>query len=253
VRILAIHFWDTRPELRDFWPKNFPVWEHNFEVMGRDLRWDVEHVVFLNWVADRPCVLNWLYRRGIRYERWDKRLSNRGQDHLVAFNKVAAEAYARIDFDGVDLVFSCTQDFVLVNHYDTSFFEVMYALMEPEGHPRNKKLGLYYYGACNYVSCATKPGAPASRYRHNGACSVGMYKIKELQYVMQSVNQTDMASECYLAHRLHKHCVYQQVIPEFYFGEYQVSKEEREGEWGEMVVAYARDPHQTWKMRKWER
>lgn len=257
MKVLVIHFWDSRNNI-GFWPEGELIIRHNFGVLAQDPSpfWSVEHHVFLNVVGD-ATQMHALASELVTEEHiitWPKRLSNKGRDHLVVFNRVARRAYddLRSKILSADLVFVIGQDTILINHLGLNIIEVLYGLMAgPNAHVYNDALGWYSQlgrDRCDYVSHTAPPGAGPNRFRHNGAAAaIGLWKTSRFDKILQSVCQLDMAAERYLGRVLRQPCLYLKPVPDFYVGSFGYGKEG----WASHYLECAADPLRTGEIRGW--
>ena len=141
-------------------------------------------------------------------------------DHLVAMNKVLAKSYDVFaeDVGAADLVFMLVQDWVIANHYDANFLEVLHTLMEGRSaHPRNEALGWYdRWGLDRYdwINHTVRGDYTPHKYRHNGALLFRGHKLPNMQ---TAVRQVQSAYECQLGYNQHERCLWLKRNPQFYF------------------------------------
>jgi len=225
--VTVTHFWDTRPEYAAFWPENRMLYRHNMEILHRDLPsgWEVRHRVMINWRSPCPTLMEFVEEElpekyDVQAYYWPKAIGNKGHDHLVAMNKVIAKSYEAFseDVEAADLVFMLVQDWVIANHYDANFLEVLYTLMGGRGaHPRNEALGWYdRWGLDHYdwVSHTIRGDYHPPKYRHNGALLFRRHKLSAMQ---TAVRQVQSAYECQLGYNQKERCLYLKRDGKLYF------------------------------------
>ena len=256
MKVQVTHFWDTRPHCAEMWKYNIKIYKHNVETMMRDLPadWEVLHCVMINEVAESPAVdyMSWWMMNdyNARVHRWKKKLSNKGHDHLVVWNRVATKAYEafREEIEGADLIFRCGQDWVIANHYPENFFVVYHQLMDRSAHSRNEELGWYNQWGdnsldqCDWISHTVRGGRARrpERFGHNGAI---MYKHRRLGEMRESIHQLDQAQESHLGKVKGEKCLYLVPVPDFYFF---ITRHRGRGE--SEVLAMAQDRGRTMEL-----
>lgn len=215
MRVIGIHYWDTRHKLRPYWEQNARIVKQSYDAVMKNLPtgWVVDHHIFIDWQADIPLVDRLAHEMGEVHHHSPKRIHH-------FFNTIHESAFAQLDFSSYDLIFQMSQDRLIVNYKPTNLLVLMYQMMSGE-HPH---LAHQRHPPYDYVS-HTIPAKPAwVRWNHNAGGEIGLCRVSCVPDILTSVRQHDRAAEVWLGWPKYMGipCLYMKVNPWIYWGDYEI-------------------------------
>lgn len=228
VKIITLHYWDTREKFSQSWKYNAFLVKHNFLILHKNLpkNYFVENHIFLHKVIEIPSVYRLVDKLKQKYNillhlfEMDLSCIN----HFHKFNYVAKKSYEILKdvILNFDYVFTIGQDNFLVNHFDENIFSIFIKLFNKTAF--NEKLGHYKKEKYDYISHTISENPDWKYFQHNASVQKGFYKINKYPYILESVSNSKnlMTAESYLGQGLGQKCLYLRPNKYLYYSEYQM-------------------------------